>query len=303
MRALVLGAGGILGTALRAVLPESGIEASYRTRAELDVRDGAAVAAAIAAARADVLINASAYTKVDLAEDEREAAFAVNGVAPGVMARRCREAGARLVHVSTDFVFDGAKDGAYGETDEARPLSVYGASKLCGEREIARELGEDGDYLVVRTSWHYGAGGANFVRTIHDRAAAGAPLRVVSDQRGRPTYSAHLAAAIVRLLERGCRGLYHYADDGAMSWLDFARAIVDRAGLTAEVAAITSADLDRKARRPRNSVLATAKYAKAVGSAPPSYEIGLVRYLHEIAPLRPLAGAPAGAAPDPLTRR
>ncbi|MFN7974117.1 MAG: dTDP-4-dehydrorhamnose reductase [Acidobacteriota bacterium] len=277
-KVLVLGSGGILGTALSRALPGPSIdEAVLLARDACDVRDAAAFDRALSQHRPDVVINAAAYTKVDDCEDERELAFLVNGVAPGLLARRCRDAGIVLVHVSTDFVFDGSSSRPYTEEDPPRPLSVYGASKLLGEREVERE---GGDWICVRTSWHYGDGGACFPRTIHQKALEGAPLRVVSDQRGRPTFSHNLAGAILVLLRAGARGLFHYADGGAVTWFELSQAIVATAGITPRsLEPIPSSELSRKARRPAYSVLATDKYERVTGCHPPPFSTGLATFL------------------------
>lgn len=277
---LVLGSGGILGTALGTTLPRAAVASVGLPKGSCDIRDGQAVSRALEEHRPDVVVNAAAYTRVDDCEDDRETAFLVNGVAPGLLARRCREAGIFFVHVSTDFVFDGNLGKPYSEADVPRPLSAYGASKLLGETEVAREGGIDGDWLTVRTSWHYGAGGANFVETIHGKALEGAPLRVVADQRGRPTYSGNLAQAIVALLEAGARGLFHYADAGEVSWFELTKEILARAGIRAKsLDPIRSSDLVRKAQRPAYSVLATEKYERATGRRPPPFVVGLDAYL------------------------
>lgn len=298
MTVLVLGGGGILGSAFRDLLPARGIESTVLPRAACDVRDAKAIRDAIDRVHPSVLVNASGYTRVDEAEDDREACFAVNGVAPGLLARRCREASVRLVHVSTDFVFPGDKESPYTEDDVPSPLSVYGQSKLLGEREVSREGGTDGDWLIVRTSWHYGPGGQNFVRTIYGRAREGAPLQVVDDQRGCPTYSGHLADAILALVAASARGLFHYADRGELSWYDLARAIVEVGGCTPRSLEPCRSDrFPRKARRPPYSVLSTAKYERATGRTPPPYERGLRQYLEALAAERaPAMGAARSAS-------
>lgn len=275
--------GGILATALRETLCRAGLEADVRPRTLVDVCDAQGVRDAVASSRADALVNAAAYTKVDAAEDDRASAFLTNAMAPGLCARAAREAGIPFVHVSTDFVFDGEARRPYREDDPPRPLSVYGMTKLQGEMEAQRE---DPGALVVRTSWHYGPGGPNFVRAIRDRIASGKPLSVVTDQRGRPTYSANLSWAILELLRCGARGTYHYADrveQGSLSWFDFARGILERSGLPeVPMNPTTSAELGRKAPRPTWSVLDTSRFEQTTGRTPPRYEEGLSTYLGEL---------------------
>lgn len=281
MRALVLG-GGILATALPAWLERRGHVTTVHPRRATDIRDVAAVRKAFDATRPELVVNAAAYTKVDDCEVERAEAFLTNGVAPGLLARECRERGALFLHVSSDFVFAGDKGAPYVEEDAPRPLSVYGQSKLLGEMEALRE---GGDVLIVRTSWLYGGGGNNFVAAIHAKAARGETPRVVTDQRGRPTWAGHLADALTLLLAHDCRGMYHYADavvGDAISWYDLASAVVARSGTGVGVSPITSAELPRPARRPPSSALDTGRYERTVGAPPHPWEEGVAAYLSEL---------------------
>lgn len=259
-RFLVAGANGQLGRALVALL---GPRLSWSGgSAELDVRDGAAVLQRIAGVRPDVVINASAYNKVDAAESEPGEALATNAVGPAHLARACRESGALLVHVSTDYVFDGTADRPYAEDDPARPVSTYGASKLAGEILVAAS---GCDHLLVRTSGVFGVGGSrskggSFVDRILARARSGQALRVVSDQVFSPTYAPDLAQGIVSLVERRARGLVHVSNSGQCSWHGFATAALERAGLRLPVEEIRAAELALPARRPACSVLSNARY-------------------------------------------
>jgi dTDP-4-dehydrorhamnose reductase len=264
VRAVVVGAGGQLGRELTARLGDALAWAGGR--AELDVTDAAAVATLVARVQPDVVFNASAWNRVDAAEAEAERAFAVNALGPRALAHAARTAGALLVHVSTDYVFDGAATTPYREDDPPNPLSVYGASKLAGERHV---LDSGAEALVVRTSGVLGRGGSaqkggSFVDRILARARAGEPLRVVSDQVFAPTFAGELAEALVALARRGARGLYHVTNEGACSWHELATAALEAVGIEREVEAITTAVLGLPARRPPYSVLDTSRF-RALG--------------------------------------
>jgi dTDP-4-dehydrorhamnose reductase len=259
VKALVAGAGGQLGQALAARLGSSAVVLG---REALDVRDAEAVRRAVLDARPEVVFNASAYNKVDGAEAEPAEAFAVNALAPLFLARACREAGARLVHVSTDYVFDGSGDRPWREDDRPAPLGAYGASKLAGEHLAAAAAPES---LIVRTSAVLGVGasrakGGSFVERIVARARGGQPLRVVADQTLAPTYAPDLAAALIALAADGASGLWHATGEGACTWHQLAVGALAAAGLDAPVAAITTAELAAPARRPAYSVLDISRY-------------------------------------------
>lgn len=264
MRALVAGAGGQLGRELRERLGSELVWAGGREA--LDVTDAGAVAALVARLRPDVVFNAAAYNRVDAAEGEPERAFAVNASAPRAMALVAREAGALVVHVSSDYVFDGASSRPYLEDDPASPLSVYGRSKLEGERHV---LASGAEALVVRTSAVLGRGGSaqkggSFVDRILAQAQAGKPLRVVADQVFAPTVASELADALLGLVRRGARGLYHVTNQGSCSWHELATAALRAAGVDHPVASITAAELKLPARRPAYSVLDTSRF-RALG--------------------------------------
>ena len=244
LKILILGANGMLGRDLATVFPGARLCAHK----DLDITDEAAVRAYILDAKPDLVINAAAYTNVDGCEDDRETAFAVNGDAPGYIAAACREVGARLVHYSTDYVFDGSKT-EYVESDEPNPINVYGASKLRGEQNIARCMD---DYRIIRTSWLFGRHGKNFVETIRQLSRTNETVRVVTDQVGKPTYTVDLARKTAEIIE--CPpGIYHVTNDGVCSWYEFARAFAPN------VVPCTSDEFPRKARRPAYSVLVTTK--------------------------------------------
>lgn len=265
MKALVTGAGGQLGRALAARLPS----AAALGRRELDVADAAAVMAAVRSVRPEVIFNAAAYNGVDAAESDPAAALGVNAAGALHLARAAAEVGAVLVHVSTDYVFDGALSRPYREEDVPRPLNVYGISKRAGEMMV-EALGRP--CLVVRTSGVFGPGGSrakggSFVDRILDRARTGAALRVVDDQTFAPTYAPDLARALVALAEKGARGLVHVTNEGACTWHELATAALELAGLHVPVERIRASDLAAPAARPPWSVLSTERF-RGLGHAP-----------------------------------
>jgi len=266
----------MLGTDLRNELAARGEPVIALNRSDLDVTDARLVDAAVAEHAPDVIVNCAAYTKVDLAESEESAANAINGSAVELLAEAANEARALLVQISTDFVFDGAKREPYEVTDPTDPVSAYGRSKLLGE--IAARHADR--HLIVRTSWLFGVHGPNFVEAIRNQVRKGTnPLRVVADQRGCPTYTPHLARAIIRLVGHDARGIVHYADAGECSWYDFACAIVAESGADVMVNAVTSDEFPRPARRPAYSVLSTARYEHLTGVKPDAWQEGLREYL------------------------
>jgi len=263
LRILLTGGSGQVGWELRKTLAPLG-EVAAPGRADLDLRDPARIREAVRASNPDAIVNAAAYTAVDKAESEREAAFAMNATAPGVLAEEAKRNGALLVHYSTDYVFDGAKPTPYVEEDEPNPLNVYGASKLAGERAIAASGCR---HLILRTSWVYGPRGSNFLLTMLRLARERPELRVVDDQVGAPTSSLAIARATAQVLRPGAHGLYHLSAAGQTSWCGFARAILARAGLATPVRAIRTEDYPTPARRPRNSRLNCARLRADFGLA------------------------------------
>jgi dTDP-4-dehydrorhamnose reductase len=260
VRVLVLGGGGQVASAVVAATPAHH-HAVARTRAELDVCDEHAVARALAETGAEWVVNAAAYTAVDLAEDQPVQAMAVNDTAVGVLAAAASKAGRRLLHLSTDFVFDGKSNRAYLPADQTNPLSVYGVSKLGGERQVLKASGAG---IVLRTAWVYAAAGRNFALTMLRLMREKEQVSVVSDQIGTPTWAGGIAAAIWGLIEAGAPGgVYHWTDLGVASWYDFAVAIQDEAlarGLIQRAVPVTpipSAAYPTRARRPAFSVLDT----------------------------------------------
>ena len=280
MRLLVLGAAGIVGRATVAEAESRGWSTVGLSRAELDLTDRGAVRAALARFMPQIVVNAAAFTQVDRCESQPERAFAVNGAAAGALAEECDAVGARLVHLSSDYVFAGDATRPYREDDPTGPRSVYGASKLEGERLALRSPRA----LVVRTSWVFGVGGANFVDTIAGRLRRGeGPLRVVTDQVGGPTYAPFLAKALADLGESGIAGVVHYQNREPVSWFELARAIaaaVDPATDPAlRVEPTTSSEFVRPARRPAWSVLDVTRFEALVGRSVEAWRDGLARHL------------------------
>jgi dTDP-4-dehydrorhamnose reductase len=255
----------------------AGHELSAFPRAQLDITDAAAVDDAVAGARPDVVINCAAYTNVDGAETESVLAEAVNGRGAGVVARAAAAAGAWTIHVSSDYVFDGSARQPYVESDPAGPLSAYGRSKLSGERAVADAAPQR--HTIVRSSWLFGASGPCFPATIMRLAAERDELSVVDDQVGSPTFTGHLAGALVDLAGRSPRpsGIVHVVAAGRCSWFEFAREIVSRAGAECSVKPGTTADLGRPAPRPAFSVLGTERGSDAPRL--PEWRVGLAEYM------------------------
>jgi dTDP-4-dehydrorhamnose reductase len=267
MKWLVTGASGQLGRALVARL---GADVAWSGgRDDLDVRDTTRVLQIVTSVAPDVIVNAAADNRVDAAEAHPEEARAVNAVGPANLARAAAETGALLVHVSTDYVFDGEQDRPYDEDDPPNPRNVYGVTKREGEIAV---MGSAAPWLVVRTSGVFGRGGSrgkggSFVERILERARGGAALRVVDDQTFAPTYAPDLAAALIALVHNGHRGLLHVTNGGECTWHGLARTAIKMAGLHAPVERIHSDELDAPARRPRYSVLSTLRY-EALGLSP-----------------------------------
>lgn len=260
MRILVTGAAGQLGTDLVAAAGAAGHDVVGVAHADMDVADAAAVGRTISSAAPDVVLHAAAWTAVDLCEGDPQRAMEVNGAGTAHVVRAAHEVGARVAYVSTDYVFDGTKAEPYVEDDEPNPVSAYGRSKLAGERALGP------DDLTVRISWVCGANGANMARTILRLLAGNPVLSFVDDQVGCPTITSDVAPLIVRLATDGRTGTWHATNQGAVSWWQFARDVVECAGEDPDrVRPIATADLvpPRPARRPANSVLENRALSRA----------------------------------------
>ncbi len=275
MRLAVTGADGMLGRRVGAAAADAGHDVLAWGRVEADVTDAAALRERVGAEAPDAVVNCAAFTDVDAAEAHEDAATRVNGEGAGHVARACAEAGARLVHVSTDYVFAGDADRPYVESDPPGPRTAYGRSKLAGEQAVAAAGGR---WAIARTAWLYGAGGRNFVDTMLRLAGERDEVGVVTDQVGSPTWTGRLAPALVALAERGVTGVRHVAGEGACSWHDLAVAAFAEAGAAVTVTPTTSAAFPRPAPRPAYSVLAS-EHADAPRLGP--WRDGLRAYLAE----------------------
>lgn len=297
---MVTGAGGMLARALLRELVAQGfpvfafifsdaqLESAQQLREaandrlfirRCDILDEAALREFGIACKPNLVIHLAADTRVDALEADRETAFRVNEQGARNVARVAADAGARMVYLSSDYVFDGRSNRPWREDDPPAPLSVYGQSKLAGERAVA-EVAEK--HFIVRTSWLYGRGGRNFVDTIRDRAAKGETLRVVNDQRGGPTWTVDLSAAILRLTGNKAFGVYHVSNQGECSWYELAAEIVKRAGLPGRVEAASTEEVARPAPRPAYSVLDNGKFERATGMRLPHWSDALDRYLASV---------------------
>jgi dTDP-4-dehydrorhamnose reductase len=300
VRILVAGREGQLARALLEARTRSGVNIVAIGRPELDVTDQASVAAAIAREQPDVLVNAAAFTAVDAAESDPAAALAVNASGAEHAARACAAASIPLIHISTDYVFDGTKPSPYLEGDSTGPLGVYGRSKLEGEIRVARACER---HLILRTAWLHSPWGANFVKTMLRLASRERVVRVVDDQRGAPTYVPDLAAIVIALAGRAATGpatpwgIYHAVDAGETSWCGFAEEIFRAAsehGLpAAAVVPITTAQYPTSAARPANSRLDCGKLRRSFGLALPDWRVGVFDCVARLAAPQPAPDAGA----------
>ena len=283
MRVLITGAAGQLGRALLATTP-AGFHVTGVDLADFDIGDEAEVGKAVAALYPDLIINAAAYTAVDKAEGEAEAAYRINRDSVRYLAQAAKAGGARLIHISTDFVFDGKANRPYAPDAAPAPMGVYGASKLAGEAEAAAA-----DALIVRTAWLYSEGGANFVRTMLRLFNERPTVNVVADQIGTPTSALSLARALWALNDKGASGLHHYTDAGAASWYDFAQAVFEEGALRSlcpsgvGVVPIRTEDYPTPAQRPAYSVLDKTATWAAIGWRPMHWREELRATLDRIA--------------------
>lgn len=277
---LVLGKSGQLAQALARLAPE----ATVWGRADADLGDPQAVMQRIRVLHPQVIINASAYTAVDRAETEPEAAAMLNVTAPGLLAQVAAELGIPFLHVSTDYVFDGSGDSARDESAPTGPLGVYGRTKLDGEGQVAAA---DGQWAVMRTSWVFSPDGANFVKTMLHLGAEREQINVVADQIGGPTAASRIAAALLEMARQmqadsGKGGLYHFSGAPDVSWADFARRIFDRAGLDCAVRDIPGSDYPTPAQRPANSRLDCSRIARDFGIVRPDWRSDLDQVLQQL---------------------
>ena len=276
---IVLGAGGMLATALVDVLRDQGRNWMALSVSELDITRKDQVDTVIKGLHPGIIINTAAYTDVDGAESEAQTAFEINGVGAGNVAHTASQVDATIVHISTDYVFDGRKDGSYLPGDSINPINVYGKSKLEGEN-LVREKAQK--HMILRTSWLFGPDGKNFVRTMLELGRSRSTLDVVNDQTGSPTYTRHLAIAILDLADRGATGTCHITNTGSCTWCVFAREIFRQSGMDVQVSPVTTEAFPRPAARPRNSVLDCSSTYELLGGPLPSWQTALGEYLEEI---------------------
>jgi dTDP-4-dehydrorhamnose reductase len=275
-RILITGASGMLGSDLAPVLAGGGFEVFARPRSDLDVTSPESIGRAFRDVQPQIVVNCAAFTRVDACESD-PAAFAVNADAVGLLADACERYSARLVQISTDFVFDGAKGAPYTEADEPAPLSAYGRGKRAGEEAALRSPAA----LVVRASWLFGRGGWNFIEAILRQVEEGKPeIPVVDDQRGRPTATTDLARGILALLVGGATGVFHFANRGEVTWFEYASEILLLSGHSeVRLTPTTTAALARPAPRPLYSVLDTSKFESLTGTTIRHFRDPLVEYL------------------------
>ena len=275
MNVLITGSKGMLAQDVMRVLAGR-YDIIAATHADLDIGNKDQTADFLCARKPAVVMNCAAYTSVDGCETNSARAFSANADGVKNLAHACQQAGIKLFHISTDYVFDGAKEGPYNEDDPPNPLSVYGQSKLAGEQYIQELLSS---YVIIRTEWLYGSQGSHFVGKILQLARERGGLQVVNDQMGSPTWTEDLAHAIEALLQIPSQGIYHITNSGSCTWYDFARTILAYAGSSVRVEPLDSVRLARPAKRPRNSVLDCAKFVRETGHILRPWERALDEYM------------------------
>jgi len=273
---LVTGARGMLGTDLCRVLDDGGWQVIASDLGEFDITDAIATREFVSACRPSVVINCAAYTAVDQAETDYHAAFRVNHGGARNAAEAAAAVGAAIVQISTDYVFDGSKDGPYQEDDQPNPLNAYGFSKLLGELTVQVTLAE---HYIVRTAWLHGIHGKSFPRAMLALAQSGKPLRVVNDQVGAPTYTVHLAQALAGIISKPCYGVYHAVNQGSCSWYDCAREVLRAAAMSREITPIPTSEYPTPAPRPKNSLLDTSRLARVYGHHLPTWQEGVAEFV------------------------
>ncbi len=279
MKVLVTGVGGQLGFDVMRELTRRGVEACGADRAEFDITDADATRKFITAYAPDAVIHCSAYTAVDAAEDEKEICRAVNAGGTENIAEVCREIGAKMLYISTDYVFPGNGDRFYEPTDSVAPCNVYGETKLAGEEAVQAILTR---YFIVRISWVFGKNGNNFIKTMLRLGKEREELSVVSDQWGSPTYTKDLAPLLCDMIATEKYGVYHATNEGVTNWADFAKEIFKEAGISCKVHPVSTEEYPTKAVRPKNSRLSKTCLDEAEFARLPDWQDALRRYLEEI---------------------
>lgn len=277
MKILITGADGQLGNEIKNIFVEHELYAFNRE--QLDITDAVSIEKTLDLINPDLIINCAAFTNVDACETEIEKAFLVNAEGPGNIALECKKRGIILVHISTDYIFDGTKDVPYNETDKPNPQSVYGKSKFAGEDAIEGIMEE---YYIIRTSWLYGKVGKNFVKTMLELAKTRNELNVVEDQVGSPTYAPDLAKAIAQIIKTNKFGTYHVTNSGACTWNEFAKTIFEIKDIDMKVNPISTKQLGRPAPRPLYSVMSNEKLQDEIGIIMRDWRIALIDYLKSL---------------------
>jgi dTDP-4-dehydrorhamnose reductase len=282
MRMLVTGAGGMLGREIVKTLEMQGHEVwgtdITSTEERLDITRPDQIRYAMISFRPNWVVNCAAYTNVDGAEDHEEEALLLNAKGPEMLARACRKNSVRLLHISTDYVFDGTKDAPYREEDTPSPINVYGVSKLAGENAIRHLMT---DYLIIRTQWLMGIHGRNFVSTILAAAQVKETLQVVNDQWGSPTFAPDLARAMAILMEIEARGVFHVCNRGKATWYDLACKAIECVGLGTRIVPVDTSAYPRPARRPLYSILSTMKFTQKTGKVMPLWQTALEDHVRD----------------------
>ena len=276
MKVFVTGASGQLGFDVCLELERRGIEHKGVSSKELDIRDDMAVQRMLAEYRPDAVIHCAAYTQVDRAEDEPEQCFAVNALGTRNIALACGAVGAKLLYISTDYVFPGTGQRPYEPEDETGPLSIYGKSKLEGEKAVKELLDR---FFIVRISWAFGVNGGNFIRTMLRLSETHDTVRVVADQVGSPTYTADLALLLCDMIQTEKYGIYHATNEGFCSWAELAEAVFSAAGKGTKVQRVTTEEYGAKAPRPHNSRLSKTRLTERGFSLFPPWQDAVARYL------------------------
>jgi len=275
IKVLLTGSKGMLAQAFLKLRP-SGWNIMATDIEELDITQISGVEKTIRAFQPGIIINCAAYTRVDDCEREKESCFKINAVGPDNLAFSAHRIGAKLVHFSTDYVYDGNKKSPYSEDDLPHPINNYGMSKLKGEEEIRKRMD---DFLIIRTQWLFGHGGNHFVKTILKLAEDHDSLKVVNDQIGSPTFTEDMAEATIELIEMAQKGTFHVVNSGECSWYDFASMIIKMTGLKTKIDPCLTSEFPRPAKRPAYSVLSTQKVVSVLGRPLPDWEIGLKYFL------------------------
>lgn len=274
---VITGGKGMLAHAIKTLLDARGLKYASVDIDTHDLTKPADVQRLFEQYRPTLLINPAAYTAVDKCETNRELADAINGHAVGTLAQHAKQQGTKLVHISTDFVFDGSKRTPYLTSDTPNPVSAYGHSKLLGEQKL-QEVNPPG-WIIARTAWLYGPNGASFPKAILTAARAGKPLKVVSDQQGCPTYTFDMAAGLLNLIDVNASGIFHLVNSGETTWFGFTQAILEEFEVKAELTPITAADWAQlrpdSAARPAYSVLDTSDYTRATSKLMRPWRDGL----------------------------